>query len=232
MEKKLAGNSAKKILKAAVFLYVASFLIINWSDVSWLFNYKEMSGLISDFFNPYPSISASAMDAYFYPNHSQNTKTVAQTIENIVINYTDKQNTLEIPKIAVSLPIIFSTTTDKNVLMNDLNSGVVYYPGSVYPGQAGQIVVLGHSAPAGWPKVRHDWAFSDIDKLSPGDKILIDLNNRQYTYVVTKKTIIQRGADVPNSDITGKENVLTLISCWPPGKDYQRIAVEAKLLKE
>ena len=64
-------DQAKKFFKAAVLLYLASFLIINWSDVSWIFNYKEVSGLVEDFFNPYPSIDASTMDAYFYPNHSQ-----------------------------------------------------------------------------------------------------------------------------------------------------------------
>ena len=63
-------NEAKKILKIAILIYLASFLIINWNDVSWIFNYKEVSGLVSDFFNPYPSIDASTMDAYFYPNHS------------------------------------------------------------------------------------------------------------------------------------------------------------------
>ena len=64
-------NQGKKIFKIAVLIYLASFLIINWNDVSWIFNYKEVSGLVSDFFNPYPTIDASTIDAYFYPNHSQ-----------------------------------------------------------------------------------------------------------------------------------------------------------------
>jgi sortase A len=112
--------------------------------------------------------------------------------------------------------------------MKDLDKGVIYYPGSVYPGQVGQIIILGHSAPVGWPKIKHDWVFSNLEKLEIGDSIMIDLNNKQYTYIVKKKAIIAAGADVPayNSDI----NVLTLISCWPPGKDYQRIAVQAELL--
>lgn len=215
----------KKILKVAVLIYLASFLIMNWNDVSWVFNYKEVSGLVSDFFNPYPSIDASTIDAYFYPNNSQNN---TQAIKNIKTNYTDKQNTLEIPKISISAPIIFSTSTDKTSLVKDLDLGVVYYPGSVYPGQIGQIVILGHSAPLGWPKIKHDWVFTDLDKLSPGDTILIDLNSKQYTYIVKQKTIIKRGADVPE-DGSVANNILILISCWPPGKDYQRIVVQAEL---
>ena len=114
--------TAKKVLKVALMIYLASFLIINWNDVSWIFNYKEVGGLVSDFFNPYPTIQASSIDEYFYPNHSVNTTT---TVANIKTNYTEKQNTIEIPKIAISVPIVFSTSVDKNALAKDLDLGVV-----------------------------------------------------------------------------------------------------------
>jgi LPXTG-site transpeptidase (sortase) family protein len=91
-------------------------------------------------------------------------------------------------------------------------------------------VILGHSAPSGWPKIKHDWVFTDLDKLAPGDTIFIDLNNKQYTYAVKQKTIIKRGEEAPQDGLSADTNVLTLISCWPPGKDYQRIAVQAVLL--
>jgi len=220
-------ESAKNIFKVAMLIYVASFLIVNWNDVSWIFNYKEVSGIVSDFFNPYPSIDASTIDVYFYPNHSSQQ---ALPEKEVKTTYTDKQNILEIPKLSISAPIIFSASADKDLLTKNLDSGVVYYPGSVYPGQVGQIVILGHSAPLGWPKIKYDWVFSDIDKLSTGDKILIDLNNKQYTYIVKQKTIIQRGEEVPQNISSASGSVLTLISCWPPGKDYQRITVQAELL--
>lgn len=228
-------ENAKKLLKVAAVIYVAAFFVINWDTVSWIFNYQEVGGLVSDFFNPYPSIDSSAMDAYFYPNHSQAATVVPagepqiQTATAAKTNYTDKQNTLEVPKLSLELPIIFATSTDKEALMKNLDAGVVFYPGSVYPGQTGQMIILGHSAPPGWPHIKHDWAFSDLQKLSDGDTILIDLNNKQYTYVVKKTDIIKRGADVPTDTSGANSNVLTLISCWPPGKDYQRIAVSAEL---
>jgi len=236
------NQDAKKILKVAVLIYLSSFLIINWNDVSWIFNYREVSGLVSDFFNPYPTIDASTMDAYFYPNHSQNSTTTTTQLNNATVaqgtqqtkeiktTYTEKQNTLEIPKINISAPIIFATSTNTAILTKTLDSGVVQYPGSVYPGQIGQIVILGHSAPLGWPKIKYDWVFSDLDKLTAGDNILIDLNNKQYTYVVKSKKIIQRGADIPQDESNTKKSILTLISCWPPGKDYQRITITAELV--
>lgn len=218
---------AKKIFKVAVFLYIISFLIINWSDVSWIFNYKYIYGWSNDFFNPYPSIDASSINGYFYPNHRQE---VNQLVENIEASYTNKQNTIEISKLSVSAPIIFSASANKDILSKDLESGVVYYPGSVYPGYKGQIVILGHSAPVGWPKIQYEWVFSELDKLEPGDKIILNIDNNQYTYIVSSKDIIKRGEDVPVNISTLNDNVLTLISCWPPGKDYQRIAVQAELL--
>jgi len=193
---------ARKILKFAIAIYVASFLVFNWNNVSWIFNYKAVGGIVSDFFNPYPSISASSMGAYFYPNRNS--------------------------KLSLSTPIIFSASTEKNVLEKDLESGVIYYPGSVYPGQEGQIVILGHSAPVGWPDIKYQWVFTKLNDLVEGDVILINLNNKQYTYIVRKKTIIKKGADVPASGATNT-NELVLVSCWPPGKDYQRIAVQAEL---
>jgi len=215
-----------KIAKITATIYVASFLVINWNDVSWVFNYKEVSGLASDFFNPYPSIDASSINsAYFYPNHSQNT---GQVIVEAKTTYTEKQNILEVPKLGIEVPIIFSQSTDKSLIMKDLDAGVVYYPGSVYPGQIGQIVILGHSAPVGWPKIKHDWVFSDLNNLTAGDIILIDINNKQYTYTVKQKAIIERGEDI-SADNSPTNNSLVLISCWPPGKDYQRIIVKAEL---
>jgi sortase A len=230
-------TKVSKILKIGVLIYAISFLAINWNDVSWIFNYKQVYGMVEDFFNPYPGIDALAMDAYFYPNHSSSqiqTQASQHTSQPVTqnteakTNYTEKQNHIEIPKISITAPIIFSQSTDTSILMKDLDKGVVYYPGSVYPGQQGQIIILGHSAPVGWPKIKHDWVFSDLNNLEAGDKILIDLNNKQYTYIVKQKTIIAKGAEVPA--YTSPNGVLTLISCWPPGKDYQRIAVQAELL--
>jgi LPXTG-site transpeptidase (sortase) family protein len=221
-------KKAKNLLKIAIVIYVASFLVINWNAVSWIFNYKEVYGMVDSFFNPYPSIDASTMDAYFYPNHSQNS-TAPAVVKEIKTTYTSKQNTLEIPKISIEAPIVFPTSSDNDIVTKTLDTGVVYYPGSVYPGQLGEIVILGHSAPVGWPKVKYDWVFSDLDKLAAGDVILVDLNNKQYKYIVRDKNIIKRGADVPTSTLSDNNSVLTLISCWPPGKDYQRIAVSAEL---
>jgi len=222
-------EAAKKTLKIAVLIYLVSFFIINWQDVSWIFNYKIISGMLEDFFNPYSSIDAGTINSiYFLDEQAQ--KPAVPLSTNIKTIYTNKQNILEIPKISISVPIIFSKNLDKKSLEKDLDFGVVYYPGSVYPGQSGQIVILGHSAPQGWPKVKYEWVFTDLEKLNVGDIIFINFNNKQYKYVVVNKTIIKRGGDINPDGFRPDTNILTLISCWPPGKDYQRIVVQAELV--
>ena len=221
-------TQAKKLMQAVIIIYLASFVIINWNDVSWIFNYKEVAGLTSDFFNPYPATDASTENAYFYANHSLQAASGAtatvKPAKEIKTTYTENTNTLEIPKIGITTPIVFSQSTDQTVLMKDLDKGVIVYPGSVLPGESGQIIILGHSAPVGWPHIKHDWVFSDLNNLQVGDKVLLDIENKQYTYIVKEKSIIDKGGDVPS---TG--DGLTLISCWPPGKDYKRIAVRTEL---
>ncbi|MCX6721227.1 MAG: sortase, partial [Candidatus Staskawiczbacteria bacterium] len=75
----------------------------------------------------------------------------------------------------------------------------------------------------------HEGVFTDLEKLSVGDEVYIDLNNKQYRYIVKEKKIIKKGADVPTNASIVNNNVLTLVSCWPPGKNYQRIAVITEL---
>lgn len=222
------NQQLRKILKLALAIYIVSFFVINWDDVSWIFNYRTVYGMIDGFFNPYPGVDASSIEPYFFPNHSPTG--TAQSAGEFKTKPTERQNILEIPRLSLEVPMVLSATADKNAIMNDLDKGVVYYPGSVLPGQRGQIVVLGHSAPSGWPKVKYDWVFSNLDELSSGDHILVDMNGKQYAYAVKEKNIVKRGSEVSLGSSAQGKNVLILISCWPPGKDYQRIAVLAELV--
>ena len=212
-----ARSQKRKLAEIFLFIFILSLIIINWNTISWAFNYKELGGLVSDFFNPYPDTASALIDL--------NSTTGKITLRD----YSGQNYSLQIPSIAVSVPVIIATTTNKSALADDLDKGAVYYPGSVLPGQDGQVVILGHSAPPNWPRVKHDYIFSDIEDLKTGDPIILTFDGSQYMYKVTGKKIIQPGEDVKPSTLSG--NILTLISCWPPGENYQRIAVTAELEK-
>ncbi len=219
-----------KTIKIFVAIYILSFMLINWSDVSWIFNYKVIFGLADDFFTPYPSINASFLSGN---NQYQFQKELIENQNNNKIEaiYTNKEDSLEIPAIGIFTPIVFSKNTDKNSMAKDLDKGVAYYPGSVLPGQKGQIIILGHSAPLNWPKIKYDWVFSDINNLKPGNEVIINLENRQYVYIVENKAIVKKGEEITLGPSAENFNNLILVSCWPPGKDIQRIAVFSSLKK-
>lgn len=229
----------KKNIKIFLFLYLIGYIIFNWSDISWIFNYKAVSGLTYDFFNPY---SNKDVLADYYQNQILPVPTVPEivvnnnkveeikTLNNIKVINSDKQNILEIPNIGLLTDIVFPQTSDIDVLHKYLDSGVIYYPGSVLPNQNGQIILLGHSAPPGWPKIKHDWVFSNLEKLNIGDEIYLNLNYEKYTYKIVGKKIINKGQEIENS-LTNNSNVLVLVSCYPPGKDFQRIVVTAEITK-
>lgn len=220
-KKKLKG-----VAKIFIIIYLVSFFIINWNDVSWIFNYRAVWGMVDDFFTPYQDTQAfSAENSTFYPNRAAETGVKPQ----IKFTYSDKNNILEIPKIGISVPIIFSQSIDPKLLLKDLDKGVIYYPGSVLPGQSGQTVILGHSAPPNWPKIKHDWVFSDLDTLNQGDQIIVYMDYKKYTYTVKQKNILKRGEEITPMSLAQNGNYLALVSCWPPGRDLQRITVQAEI---
>jgi len=197
----------KRLYKAFLFIFLISFLIINWNDISWIFNYRVISQTISNFFQKDSPIESK----------------MPETIE---FEYSEQENSLEIPKIEVSAPLIFVEDIDK--VYKTLDRGVVHYPGSVLPGENGQTIILGHSAPPNWPDINYDNVFSRLNELEKGDEIFVYFEHQRFNYSVTNKFFLERGEEVPEY-LTNSDNMLILISCWPPGKDIRRIALEASL---
>lgn len=197
----------KKLLNTFVIVYLLVFVVFNWSEVSWLFNYKFLSKAIS-------SISL---------------KNNQQVLSNSDSGEQIRENSLNIPKIGISVPLIIGRSSNEIDLEKDLKKGAVYFPDSVFPGQKGQTIVLGHSAPLGWPKVNYDWIFNNLNSLEQGNSVSLYFNNEKYVYHVKTKIFLNKGEDIPK-DLTNNHNVLVLVSCWPPGKDSKRIAVQAELI--
>jgi LPXTG-site transpeptidase (sortase) family protein len=141
-------------------------------------------------------------------------------------------NTLEIAKLNVKAPLVFAQTEQMKELMRDLEKGVVVYPGSSLPGQEGSLVVLGHSAPSFWPKIKYEWVFSRLNELVFGDEVEIGFAGQEYRYQVVRKIFLERGQDLPVGNEGDSLSFLYLVTCWPPGRDLRRLVVEAVLTTE
>lgn len=101
-----------------------------------------------------------------------------------------------------------------------LRKGVGQYPGSPPPGEAGNLSLAAHNDIYGE-------IFRDLDKLAPGDEILISTERQQYVYVV-RETEIVAPTDTWVMAPTEYPSV-TLISCYPYMVDNKRIVVFADL---
>lgn len=215
----------KILWKPFVVLFAIAFLLVNWAESSWVFNYQALSGFFSDLF--YNEKSALGSSQEVLGSNIDNTNIV----NNItVFEYSEKENSIEIPAIGLESSLVLAQSVNDN-FRKLLDKGVVHYPTSVMPGSQGQTIILGHSAPPGWPKIKHDWVFSKLNNLKEGDQVIINFNHQKIVYSVVGKVIIDKGEEIPVNPLTNSDNVLVLLSCWPPGKNIQRIAVEAKLIK-
>lgn len=208
-----------KFLRIFVLLSLAVLIVINWNWVKGIFDYKVIYGDI-----------VNSLKQRFFQE-----KEIALKVPQVELSeskFTEKSDSVEIPKIEVSAPLIFIESAANKDITVGLKDGVVHYSQSALPGENGQTVILGHSAPAGWPKINYDWIFSRLNELNPSDEIIINYQNREYHYEVTKKYFLKAGEEIPAGDLTNSNNMLILLSCWPPGVNLKRIAVEAELSNE
>jgi LPXTG-site transpeptidase (sortase) family protein len=201
----------KKLWKFFILLFLVNFLIINWSDFSWLFNYEFFSRGIS---------------GYFEKKQIQIVETVEEQKGS---DFVDREDSIEIPKIGVVAPIVSPEGNSEEDFQRALKKGVLYYPQSALPGENGTTIILGHTAPANWPKINYDGIFNDLNELETGDEIFVYFGQRQYIFSVREKFFLNPGQDIPQ-DLTNSEPMLILLSCWPPGKDQKRIAIATELV--
>lgn len=159
---------------------------------------------------------------------NEKTKTVALKLP--ITN--SKVYTLKIPAIGVEAPIVMEKSTDVNIILNRLKDGVVHYAGSPLPGDKGASVIFGHSSAYPWYKGSYGSIFALLGRLKIGDMIYIKNGDKTLTYKVTDSLVfhpLSNNARISQIESTDSSTIV-LVSCWPVGTDYQRIAVRAELI--
>jgi len=141
---------------------------------------------------------------------------LVQSLANIPIPTPGLQQAvrIQIPGIGVDAPIIQGDGWEQ------LKKGVAQHIGTPDPGEDGNMVLSAHDDIFGE-------IFRNLDKLKPGDVVVMYTNQRQYTYVITGTQVVEPTA-VEVMDPTPNPTV-TLISCYPYLVDNQRIVVSAVL---
>ncbi|MBI5945325.1 MAG: class D sortase [Chloroflexi bacterium] len=141
---------------------------------------------------------------------------MVQSLANIPIPTPapDQGIRIQIPALNLDAPIVQGDGWEQ------LKKGVGQYIGSADPGRDGNVVLSAHNDVYGE-------LFRYLDKLAPGDQVIISTRQRQYIYIVDRTVLVEPTA-VEVMASTGSPTV-TLISCYPYLVDKQRIVVFARL---
>jgi LPXTG-site transpeptidase (sortase) family protein len=133
-------------------------------------------------------------------------------------------NFIKNDKISLFAPVIWDVPEAS--MIDRLKDGVAHYQGTSYPGDGGNIFIVGHSSNYLWVKSDYNHVFALLDKLENGDRIEIRKGRKSYFYEVNDKKIIKPG-EVEILQNTQKET-LTLMTCWPIGTSLKRLIVQAQ----
>jgi len=141
----------------------------------------------------------------------------------------EKPDSVVIEKIGLTAPLIFSQGKTQKEIEADLNKGVVAYPGSVLPGEIGNLFVTGHSSVYPWNHSAYGKVFAALDKLETGDRVIVYYNKHKFEYKIVNK-YVARPQDV---QLVHPENEakITLFTCWPIGTNLKRLVLEGELVR-
>jgi sortase A len=122
---------------------------------------------------------------------------------------------IDIPKIGVDQVFVEGTA------FGDLRRGPGHYAGTPFPGQRGNASLAGHRTTYGAP-------FYNLDRLRPGDKIVITTSWGTFWYDFRDSFVVDASdvsviAPTPN-------NQLTLTTCTPRFSAKQRLIIQASLV--
>ncbi len=148
------------------------------------------------------------------PEHLRGLVSVRPTVSVPVDSDTGRIIRVGIPAINVDAPVVQGDDWEA------LKTGVGLNAASGIPGKAGNVILSGHNDIFGQ-------VFRDLDKLQPGDEIMLLTEKNAYTYIVAGTQVVQPSqVEVMRQT---EDSTLTLISCYPYLVDTQRIVVSANL---
>ncbi|MGZ9234815.1 MAG: sortase [Anaerolineales bacterium] len=191
-------------------------------------NEEVASALIQETFTPTPLVMAVVLPSGHTPPDAQgNTRPnideipahlqpMVQSLANLPVPTPapDQAIRIQIPALDIDAPIVQGDGWEQ------LKKGVGQNIGSSNPGQNGNVVLSAHNDVYGE-------LFRYLDKLVPGDQVILYTQQRQYVYVVDRTSIVEPTA-VEVMASTGSPTT-TLISCYPYLVNKERIVVFARL---
>ncbi|MBW3626602.1 MAG: sortase [Actinobacteria bacterium] len=122
---------------------------------------------------------------------------------------------LKIPSLGVDTVVVEGTT------LSALRAGAGHYVDTPLPCEPGNVAIAGHRTTYGRP-------FHNLDRMKPGDEIILETPVGSCTYVLSKAPFIVEPTDFSVVAPT-PAGMVTLTTCHPKNSAAQRLIVQADL---
>jgi sortase A len=206
---------ASVLITSGILMLVDAALTVTWQEpVSAYFAQQDQNGLKKELKKDAPQVALDAQQLRSIPNPmirlerlAERSRKRAKTGHAIGI--------IRIPKIGRRDAIVQGTDTDS------LRKGPGHYPATSFPGEGGTVAIAGHRTTYGAP-------FNQVDKLKPGDEIILEMPYGKFTYAVQKTKIVDP-TDVSVVDRVPGAEQLVMSACHPLYSASQRIIVFSRL---
>ncbi|HEX2701398.1 MAG TPA: sortase [Acidimicrobiales bacterium] len=130
----------------------------------------------------------------------------------------DALTRIKIPALDVDVVVVEGTSASA------LRAGAGHYPKTPLPCEAGNVSIAGHRTTYGKP-------FANVDRLKPGDTIILETPIGSCTYEVSKAPFVTTPVDFSVVANDASVHALTLTTCHPKGSAKERLVVKAALTK-
>lgn len=200
---------------SAIILVIIGILLIAYPTYTNYFSRRRQEELLSSWEEQEKLIQVSVIETP--KEETEDEKPEEETTELEVIEppeLGEAFGTIEIP--AIDLKGIIYEGTEKPILKN----GPGHIVGTAIPGRVGTCAISGHRTTYGAP-------FNKLDELFPGDKIIIETNYGEFTYILSELKIVEP-TDVYILESTLYPSLI-LTSCHPKYSAAQRLIAFAYL---
>lgn len=140
----------------------------------------------------------------------------------------NKNFSIIIPKININSKVLTNVNPAvKKEYLEALSKGVAHAKGTALPNEKGNTFIFAHSTTANIIDVnRYNAIFYLLGKLEKDDLIYVVYKGKNYQYKVSEIKIV----DVNRVEFLNKNNddILTLMTCWPPGTTLKRLLLIAR----
>lgn len=207
------------------------YLLVSGMNLIRSLNAEVSTALIQPTLTPTPLIVAAVLPSGHTPPNApggaqfneaeipSHLRPLVQSLAEVRLPTPGPQHAIriQIPALSVDAPVVQGDGWEQ------LKKGVGQQNGTANPGSPGNIILSAHNDIFGE-------IFRNLDRLKPGDAIILFTGERAYTYLVAGSQLVEPTAVEVLKNT--KSPTVTLISCYPYMIDNQRIVVTARLKSE